>query len=257
VIEQSFHVGNTPRFVAAITSGSIEILEGKTETIGLHLESAREDDFTITQNGDTVTVRRPLGSEGWGLREASTRIRVEVPPNTSVRISVASAEINAQAKLAEAFIDTASGDVSLSEVGDAKVKSASGDLSIGMASGEVSLRTASGDVRIGDVAERLDVSTASGSVDVARARGDVASSAASGNLAIDRFEGSDLDIKSASGNIRVGLPRGTKVALDARSLSGHIALPERTPASGSRDDRRQVRAKLRTISGDIEIIRLG
>jgi DUF4097 and DUF4098 domain-containing protein YvlB len=257
VIEQSFHVGNTPRFVAAITSGSIEILEGKTETIGLHLESAREDDFTITQNGDTVTVRRPHGSEGWGLREASTRIRVELPPATTVRISVASAEINAEAKLAEAFIDTASGDVSLSEVGDAKIKSASGDLSIDTASGEVSLRTASGDVRIGDVAQRLDVTTASGSVDVAFARGDVASSAASGDLAIDRFEGSDLNLKSASGNIRVGLPRGTKVALDARSLSGHIALPERIPTSGTRDDRRQVRAKLRTISGDIEIIRLG
>jgi DUF4097 and DUF4098 domain-containing protein YvlB len=257
VIEQSFNVGKTPRFVAAIASGSIELLEGKSETIGLRLESAREDDFTITQNGDTVTVRRPHGSEGWGLREASTRIRVELPPATTVRISVASAEINAEAKLAEAFIDTASGDVSLSEVGDAKIKSASGDLSIDTASGEVSLRTASGDVRIGDVAQRLDVTTASGSVDVALARGDVASSAASGDLAIDRFEGSDLNLKSASGNIRVGLPRGTKVALDARSLSGHIALPERIPTSGTRDDRRQVRAKLRTISGDIEIIRLG
>jgi len=256
VIEQSFDVGNAPRFVAVIGSGSIELIEGESDTIVLRLESSREDDYTITQNGDTVTVRRPLGSEGWRLHESSTRIRAEVPPTTIVRISVASAEINAEAPLAEAFIDTASGDVSLSRVRDAKIKSASGDLSIGRASGEVSLRTASGDVRIGDVAERLDVTTASGSVDVALARGDVASSAASGDLAIDRFEGSDLNLKSASGNIRVGLPRGTKVALDARSLSGHISLPDRTPVSGAGDDRLQIRAKLRTISGNIEITRL-
>ncbi|HET7846391.1 MAG TPA: DUF4097 family beta strand repeat-containing protein [Acidimicrobiia bacterium] len=256
MIEQSFAVGNAPRFVAVVSSGSIELIQGDPDTIVLHLESPREDDYTITQNGDTVTVRRPLGSEGWGFREASTRIRAEVPPTTTVRISVGSAEINAEATLADAFIDTASGDVSLREIRDAKIKSASGDLSIGMASGEVSLRTASGDVRIGDVVERLEVTTASGSVDVALARSDVASSAASGDLAINRFEGSDLDLKSASGNIRVGLPGGTKVALDARSLSGRIALPERTPVSGSPDDRRQIRAKLRTISGDIEIIRL-
>ena len=82
------------------------------------------------------------------------------------------------------------------------------------------------------------------------------SSASSGDLAIDRFEGSDLDLKSVSANIRVGLPRGTKLALDARSLSGHITLPERVSGrlQAARDD--QVRAKLRTISGDIEIRRV-
>jgi len=256
VIERTFNVGHAPRFVGAISSGWIEIHEGQDNIIELHIESSREDDFVIGQTGDTVTVRRPVGGEAWSRREPNTRIRVEVPAGTTVRISGASAEISAEARLAEAFIDTASGDVSLSEVGDAKIKSASGDLAIRMALGEVSLRTASGDVRIGDVAERLDVTTASGSVDVGQARGNVTSSAASGDLTIDRFEGSDLNLKSASGNIRIGLPRGTKIALDARSLSGHIALPERIPTGAKRDDQRQVRARLRTISGDIEIIRL-
>lgn len=256
MIEQTFNVGNRPRFVAGIASGSIEVLEGEAGSIALQIESPREEDLVISQTGDTVTVRRPLGSEGWNRRESSTRIRAEVPAGTTVRISGASAEITAQARLAEAFIDTASGDVSLSEVRDAKIKSASGDLTIGLVSGEANLRTASGDVRIRDVAHRMEVSTASGSVDVALARGDVTSSAASGDLVVDRFEGSELNLKSVSGNIRVGLPRGTRVSLDARSLSGNIALPERSPAGAAPDDRRQVRAKLRTISGDIELIRL-
>jgi DUF4097 and DUF4098 domain-containing protein YvlB len=256
VIEKTFSVGDAPRFVAGISSGSIEILEGKTGTIDLNIESPREDEFVISQTGDTVTVRRPLGGEGWSRRDSQTRIRVEVPTDTTVRISGASAEITVSVRLAEAFIDTASGDVSLIEVRNAKIKSASGDLAIGSASGEVSLRTASGDVRLGDVAEKIDVTTASGSVDVGLARGEVTSSAASGDLAIDRFEGSDLSLKSVSGNIRVGLPRGTKVALDARSLSGLIALPERAPSGATPGIGRQVRARLRTVSGDIEIVRL-
>ncbi|MDP9495908.1 MAG: DUF4097 domain-containing protein [Actinomycetota bacterium] len=256
MIEKKFEVGNSPRFVAAISSGSIDLLEGEAGIIDLQVESPRENELEISQTGGTVTVRHPIAGLRWGLRESTTRIRVGIPAGTTVRISAASAEIDAEVRLAEAFIDTASGNVSLSEVHDAKVKTASGDLAIVTALGEVSLRTASGDVRIGDVAEKLDVTTASGSVDVGLARRDVTSSTASGDLAIDRFEGSDLNLKSVSGNIRIGLPRGTKVALDARSLSGHIALPERAPSGGTGDERRQVRAKLRTISGDIEIIRL-
>jgi len=88
------------------------------------------------------------------------------------------------------------------------------------------------------------------------ARGHVNSSTASGDLDIERFEGSELELKSASGSMRIGLPKGTKVALDASSLSGDIRLPERAPYGGAGKDRRQVRAKLRTISGNIEIIRL-
>ena len=44
VIEQSFDVGNAPRFVAVVGSGSIELIEGESDTIILRLESSREDD---------------------------------------------------------------------------------------------------------------------------------------------------------------------------------------------------------------------
>ena len=77
------------------------------------------------------------------------------------------------------------------------------------------------------------LSTASGSVDLGLARGDVTSSTASGDLDIERYEGTDLDLKSASGSMRVGLPAGTKVALDAQSLSGRIRLPGAHSLQGS------------------------
>ena len=252
MIDQTFDVGAAPRFVSAIASGSIEVVEGPEHVLAVHIESSTE--FEFNQSGDTVTVLPPHGRQG---RTSSTRLRVEAPPGTTVRLSAASAEISASVRLANAYIDTASGDVSLSEVEDAKVKSASGDLSIRTVTGGVSLRTASGDVKVGLVVDRMDVTTASGSVDVGLARGDLASSASSGDLAIDRYEGSDLDLKSVSGDIRVGLPRGTRLTLDARSLSGKILLPERVPAGSTGKGAQSVRAKLRTISGDIEITRLG
>lgn len=255
MIEQSFNVGESPRFVASISSGSIEVVAAEPGVIELQIDSQREGDFVISQTGDTVTVRRPEGSS-WNRRESSTRVRVGVPFGATVRISCASADVTTEVRLNEAYIDTASGDVALWEVRGAKVKTASGDVSIGSATGDISLRTASGDIKVGDAAGRLEASTASGSLDVGLARGPVNSSTASGDLDIERYEGIDLDLKSASGNMRVGLPAGTKVALDAQSLSGRIRLPERTPPAVSRADRLQVRARLRTISGDIELVRL-
>ncbi len=256
MIEQTFSVGDSPRFVASISSGSVEVVESAPGSIDLRIESSREAEFEVSHSGDTVTVRRPPNGGGWSRRESNTRLRVAVPVGTTVRISCASADVTTEVRLNEAYIDTASGDVAIWEVKNAKVKTASGDVAIGTASGDISLRTASGDVKVGDATGRIELSTASGSVDLGRARGDVTSSTASGDLDIERYEGTDLDLKSASGSMRVALPAGTKVALDAQSLSGRIRLPERNPSRASRADRLQVRARLRTISGDIELIRL-
>jgi DUF4097 and DUF4098 domain-containing protein YvlB len=242
--------------VAAISSGSIEIVESEAGRIDLRIDSSREIEFEVSQAGDTITVRRPQNGGGWSRRESSSRIRVAVPVGTTVRISCASADVTAEVRLNEAYIDTASGDVAVWEVRSAKIKTASGDVAIGTASDEIGLRTSSGNIRIGDAGGRMEISTASGSVDVGIARGHVRSSTASGDVEIDRYEGADLDLKSASGNMRIGLPTGSKVALDAQSLSGDIRLPERKPSAGTRADRSQVKAKLRTISGDIELTRL-
>jgi DUF4097 and DUF4098 domain-containing protein YvlB len=256
VIEQTFSVGDSPRFVASIRSGSIEIVESEAGVIDLRIDSSREAEFEVSQTGDTITVRRPPNGGAGSRRASSTRVRAGVPVGTTVRISCASADVTAEVRLNEAYIDTASGDVALWEVRSAKIKTASGDVAVGTASSDISLRTASGDVKIGDAAGRTELSTASGSVDLGTARGPVSSSTASGDLDIERYEGTDLDLKSASGSIRIGMPAGTKVALDANSLSGRIRLPDRTPSGVSRSDRLQVRARLRTISGDIELIRL-
>ncbi len=254
MIEQTFEIGSSPRLIAEIGSGSLEISQGPGHTIAVHIEGGRDRAVEVAQSGDTVSIRRPR-EQGWASRGASTRVRAEVPAGTSVSVTTASGKVASSAQLGEVSIDSASGDIALGEVEAAKIKTASGDVAIRAVNGEATLRTASGDVRIGNAFSRLEVTTASGSVDVATAGESVASSASSGDLTIARFEGSDLDLRSVSGNIRVGIPQGTRVALDARSLSGVIRLPERAPQAGGGSGR-SVRAGIRTVSGDIEIRRV-
>jgi hypothetical protein len=253
LIEQTFEVGEAPRLVIAIGAGSIEVSAGPVGVIDLSLDGGRDREFEIVHGGDSVEVRRP--GDARLSRSGSTRVRAHVPPGTTAWLTGASARIEATVPLGDAVIETASGDVNLREVENAKIKSASGDLAIKSVSGAASLRTASGDVRIGEILDRLEVTTASGSVDVGVVGGDVVSSASSGDLAIRRYEGSDLELKSVSGDIRVGLPAGTKLSLDARSLSGSISLPERQ-TQPSPSERQSVRARIRTVSGDIQILRV-
>ena len=82
------------------------------------------------------------------------------------------------------------------------MNTASGDVQIDSAGGGGTIRSASGDVQIGEAAQRVTVQTASGDLHV-------------GSIA----EG-EVDAKSASGDVRVGIRQGSRLHVDARSLSG-------------------------------------
>ena len=91
----------------------------------------------------------------------------------------------------------------MEEVGGAlTVNTASGDLELGRLAGEGKVRSASGDVQIDEAEASLKVQTASGDVQVHSVR-----------------EG-DVVLQTASGDIEVGIKQGSKLWIDAKSMSG-------------------------------------
>ena len=129
MIDRTFDRGQQPSFVAAIAPGSIEIHREAPRTRSSSTStSSREKRF----RHQPVRRHRHRAPPRWwgrlGRSESSTRIRVEVPPAPRSESRARRPRSQAEVRLAEAFIDTASGDVSLTEVRDAKIKSASGDL---------------------------------------------------------------------------------------------------------------------------------
>jgi hypothetical protein len=59
-----------------------------------------------------------------------------------------------------------------------------------------------------------------------------------------------------SGDIDLGLPSGIRVEPQISTMSGRTMLPTPATASGDAAERRVVRVKLRTMSGDITIARV-
>jgi len=73
-------------------------------------------------------------------------------------------------------------------------------------------------------------------------------------VTIRRYTGASVAIRTVSGDVRVGLPSGIRVDPEISTMSGKVSLPPPADATTS-GERRTVKVRLRTVSGDIRIER--
>lgn len=252
---EEFDLGERPQLDLDVKAGNVTVRAGSDGSATVSVDGSDVDDWNITQMGGTITVQAPRGRM-WGGRSA--RVHVDLPAGADASIQTASAAVSLSGSLGSARIRTASGDVHVDVVERLDANSASGDVRVGSVTGDASCTTASGDVAVSAVDGRLTVGTASGDVRVARASDDVHIGSASGDVRVERYDGADLTIKSISGDVTVGLPAGIRVDPDLSTLSGRTMLP--TPSgtgasTSSGGDRRVVRVRIKTVSGDIALAR--
>jgi DUF4097 and DUF4098 domain-containing protein YvlB len=76
----------------------------------------------------------------------------------------------------------------------------------------------------------------------------------SGDQSIDSITEGQVQLQSVSGDIRVGIRRGSGVWFDLRSTSGKT-VNELEPADGPADDGPSVELRAKAVSGDIRVVR--
>jgi DUF4097 and DUF4098 domain-containing protein YvlB len=227
--DQSFTVGQHVVVDVELPSGSVLVTAGQSGTVSLSVDGSTPDALDISQVGDSIAIRAKR-------RGRSARLAIDVPVGTDVNVKGASVDIVARGALGALRIRSASGDVRADDVVRADVTLASGDITLGQVGGRLAASLASGDLRIEDLGGDCDVQTASGDVNVRR------------------YTGSSLAVRTVSGDVRVGLPSGIRVEPEISTLSGKVSLPSPT-ADAANDERRTVKVRLRTVSGDIRIER--
>jgi hypothetical protein len=249
----------------SLRSGSIELesIEGTTTevelTAGGDSDDARRllENARIEQRGDRVVVSVPKPGILGFLRDLDLRLSVRAPHGAHVRAETVSADVHGRGRFGSLDARTASGDVEVDAVaGDVQAKTASGDVGIDEIEGDADVATASGDVELGRVAGEAVVKTASGDVRVREGGRGVSVSTASGDQRIESVVAGGVTLKSASGDIEVGVARGSTVWVDARSLSGDtrsdLELGGEEPAA---DDAPLVELHAMTMSGDVSVVR--
>jgi DUF4097 and DUF4098 domain-containing protein YvlB len=139
--------------------------------------------------------------------------------------------------------------------GDAVVKSSSGDVSVREAGGDAVIATASGDVDLGRVGGEAQVRSASGDVLISEAGTAVTVQTASGDQQVDCATEGSVVLQSASGDMSVGIRRGSRLWVDARSVSGETSSELDVSDAPVDDDGPLVEVRATAMSGDIRILR--
>lgn len=245
---EAFTVGKNPRLELQLVTGDVRILSGPSGEVAAEVRGRQAATVTFDQVGETVTIRQERGRWAAG----SLEITIHVPPGSSLDASVVSADLTIEVVVSDLEVKGASGDVRARRVHrDAAVKSASGDIEISEVGGRLRLASTSGRVKVGVIAGDAICSTASGDLVIGFAGRDLTAKSASGDITVEEYGGADLRGRTVSGDMRVGLTSGQRVAVDLQSLSGNLHLPSSPGREGAKPP---VRISFKSVSGDFELI---
>lgn len=251
-----FPTSEPPRLRFGIGAGRIDVetAEVAETTVEIEVIRGNEDDIKVEQHAGDILVE---GRKRFGLKSNQEfDIRVRAPHGADVDANLASAPFRAVGRLGKLELNTASGDVQVEDVDhDVKIHSASGDVRLGSVCGRADVNTASGDIQIDAVEGGGTIRSASGDVVIGAAAEQVKLQTASGDMVIASIAEGSVDVKSASGDVRVGVKQGSRLHVDARSLSGDTTSEVELGAVEVAAGGPLVEVKGTTMSGDIRILR--
>ena len=246
---ETFQVGQRVRVEAATTAGEIVVSEGNAGTVGVRVSGSKADEFRIEQRGDVIVVAPERSMRRW---LGGADIELQVPAGATLDLRTTSGDVAVGVATDELSVSLASGDVRARDVARvASVRSAAGDVSIDAVGERLEVTTASGDVRIGSVGRDASVTSASGTVHLARVGESAGVKTASGDVVVSRFDGTDLQVATLSGDIRIGVPPHRLLDLDLQTLSGDLR--NRLPEGAGGEPERSVALRLKTVSGDVTL----
>jgi len=230
---------------APVTEVEFEPLDGGAESV--------LDEIRVDQRGGEIDAEVPERRGIFG-RSPSFGVRIRCPERSRVDVRSRSADVSTRGVLGGVEVKTASGDVEVEEVeGRFGVQSASGDVEAREVRGSAEVQTASGDVQLVRVFGDARVQTVSGDVSVREVEGGVETHTVSGDQTIETVAVGPITANSVSGDVSIGVRRGSNVWLDVRSLSG-----DTTSSLDHRDaepptDAPVVELRANTVSGDVRI----
>jgi DUF4097 and DUF4098 domain-containing protein YvlB len=186
--------------------------------------------------------------------------RISCPPGSDLDLSGASTDVRVEGELGDVSARTASGDIRVERVrGPLQVKTASGDVFVGVLGGHGSIGTVSGDVGVERLDAPLTARAVSGDITVGSIASELGISTTSGDVDLKTVRDGDVRVQTVSGDVRVGIARGTRVWVDAASVSGRLeselGLEDQEADPAGDADSAVVPLHVKTVSGDVSVIR--
>jgi DUF4097 and DUF4098 domain-containing protein YvlB len=259
------HDGRPVDAQVKLGAGDLHVRAEPTTAITVDVSPADDSDASqqaaantvVDFSGDRLRVEVPESNGGWLFRRgARVDVHILVPLDSRLRANTGSADVRLDGRLGGVDLNTGSGDTFVGTVsGDLTVRTGSGDVHSERVDGELKVKSGSGDLFVGVCGGGVSATTGSGDIEIEEARGEVNTHTASGDIRLQTVRAGDIRANTASGDVTVGVPIGTKVWLDVNTVSGtttsHLEMSSIPPEGGA-----QVNLRLQTVSGDILIHRV-
>ena len=271
MLSETYQTPGRLRLTLAIPAGEIEVETAPGETTRVELDALTDAARELLQHarmelrdgpdGHEVVVEVPSSRSSFFIsfgRGPDFRLRITCPPGAELDVQTKSADVRARGTFGDALIRTASGDIALEEVrGDARVKTASGDVSLDEVHGRTNVQTASGDLALQRAHGEVNGQLVSGDVWIRDALKSVALNTVSGDIRLDAVVEGAVEVNAISGDILIGVRRGSRVYVDCNTISGSMSSELEladTPA-GTGEPGPQVDIRGKTVSGDVGLVR--
>lgn len=226
-------------------------------------------DYALGRLQVRIPKQRSLGLFG---KPGSVEVTIQVPTGSELHGVATAAVFRGTGGLGGCRLKTSLGDIHLERtgpvelrtsggaitvdgvVGHAAVSTGSGDIRLGSVDGSAVVRNANGSTWIGDISGDLRVKAANGDISVGRAGADVVASSANGDLRLAEVARGSTSLKTAAGEIEIGISDGSAARLDVDTSYGRIRnLLSRVDSPDGSTQTLEVRA--RTSAGDIVLRR--
>ena len=245
-------VAGTVRLVASDRADTIVDVRPRDPNRASDVRIAEQARVHFRNGTLTVSAGRRFISLGRG---GAVDIDVALPAGSRLRASSASAAIHAEGGYSDCTLASASGDLAVDSVsGAVKADTASGAITVQHADGSITISAASGAASIGRLAGNVKFRAASGGLTVTRLSGNLNAQTASGDVVVTEAVTGIVSVQTGSGDVEVGIPKGTAAQLDLRTHSGSVR-NSLAPSDGPAEGDEALVVQVRTGSGDVIVQR--
>lgn len=269
--EHTFETPEPVQLFVELGKGVIHVRAVETTTTQVRVQGREADQVRVDHHGRRITVVAPRQRSLFG-GDPSLQVDVFLPEDSDVAVRSGSADVLVDGPIGSGQLRSGSGDVRIESLGgagvvetgsgdvrvdaahaDLRIKSGSGEIALGRTAASLVISTGSGDVTVDHAAGPTAVKTGSGDLQVRESSTDVTLTTGSGDLTIGSAQRGKVNVKGASGDVRVGVPAGTPVWTDITTVTGDIR-SSLTGTGEPAEGQAYVELRAKTVSGDIVLV---